>query len=148
MKTSKLLTKGKSLLLGALCVGALAGASSCGGEISFFEVNVSMTGITTACAFAIHSCEVTVSGAANDMFSLNSQICDQRAALDRGKFQYGTEAGSGTVNFHIEVFDGNRNKLGAGDAQKAIVKGGRTEVTLVAAIDPAALAANMTCAKQ
>jgi len=148
MKTNKLLAKGKSLLLGTLCAGALAATSGCGGEVSFFEVNVSLTGITRACAFAIASCEVTVTGAASDFFTLNSRMCDQRMALDRGTFQYGTEAGSGNVNFHIEVFNGNREKLGAGDAQKPIMKGGRVVMDLMAAIDPAALASTMACAKQ
>jgi hypothetical protein len=148
MKTNRLLAKGKNLLLGALSLGALAATSSCGGEVSFFEVNVSMSGITSACAYTIASCEVTVSGAATDHFSLEPAICDQRATVDRGRFQFGTEAGSGDVNFHIEVFNGNRDKLGAGDASKPIMKGGRVVLDLVAMIDQAALASTMACAKQ
>lgn len=147
MKTNKLLAKSKNVLLGVLCAGAVAATSSCGGEVSFFEVNVTMSGITPACAYAVASCEVTVSGAASDSFTLKSSICDQRAALDRGRFQYGTEAGSGDVNFHIDVFNGNRVKLGSGDASKPIMKGGRVVLDLTVAIDSAALASTMACAQ-
>jgi hypothetical protein len=145
MRTNELLAKGKNLLLGMLCAGALAAASGCGGEVNFFEVNVTLTGISPACAYAVGSCEVTVSGAATDFFTLKNGVCDRREGVDRGRFQFGTEAGSGEVNFHIDVFNGNRVKLGSGDASKAIMKGGRAVVDLKAAMDPAALAATMSC---
>jgi hypothetical protein len=147
MKTNKFLAKGKTFLLGALCLGALTSASSCGGEVSFFEVSVRMTGISPSCAYAVAYCEVTVSGAAKDFFSLEPEVCDRRMTVDRGKFQFGTEAESGDVNFHIDIFNGNRIKLGAGDAHQPVQKGGRAVVDLVAAMDPAALASTMACAQ-
>ena len=136
----------KKSLLTLLGLGALAATSGCG-EVSYFEVTVGLTGLTPSCAFAIASCEVTVTGAANDFFNLKSEVCDAKAMLSRGKFQYGTEAESGTVNFHMEIFNGNRIKLGQGDATGQIKAGGRTPVTMMVAADPAALTATMACAQ-
>lgn len=139
-----LLAKGKRLLLLALGAGSL-GAAGCGGQVSFFEVSVGLTGISQACAYAIASCDVTVSGAANDSFQLSDQVCNGRMSLQRGKFQYGTEAESGNVKFHVDVFNGNRKKLGAGEAEKAIVPGGRATLDLTVMADAAALAETMAC---
>lgn len=136
----------KKSLLTLVGLGALTATSGCG-EVSYFEVETTLTGLSASCAFAIASCEVTVTGAANDFFNLKREVCDAKAMLSRGKFQYGTDAESGTVNFHLEIFNGNRVKLGQGDASGTIKAGGRTPVSLTVAADPAALTATMACAQ-
>jgi hypothetical protein len=136
----------KNALLALLGLGALGATTGCG-QVSYFEVSVSLTGLTPSCSYAIASCEVTVSGAATDFFNLTSKVCDAQMTLNRGTFQYGTEAESGNVNFHLEIFNGNRDKLGMGDASKAIQPGGRAKVDLMAAADPAALTATHACAQ-
>lgn len=142
----KTMGKAKKSLLTLLGLGALAASSGCG-QISYFEVHVALTGLSASCSFAIASCEVTVTGAANDFFNLKSDVCDAKAMLDRGKFQYGTEAESGNVNFHLEIFNGNRVKLGQGDASGSIKPGARAMVELAVAADPAALTSTMACAQ-
>ena len=136
----------RKALLTLLGVSALGASTSCG-QVSYFEVAVSLTGLTPSCSYAIASCEVKVTGAANDFFTLSSKVCDAQMTLNRGTFQYGTEAESGTVNFHIDIFNGNRDKLGQGDASKAIQPGGRAKVDLVATADAAALTATHACAQ-
>jgi hypothetical protein len=136
----------KKSLLTLVGLGALVTASGCG-EVSYFEVDVTLAGLTPTCAFAIAYCEVTVSGATTDRFDLRNEVCDAKATLSRGKFQYGTEAGSGTVNFHMDVLNGNRVKLGQGDTSGTIKPEGRVPLTMTVNADPAALAATMACAQ-
>jgi hypothetical protein len=111
-----------------------AGAAGCG-QTSFFEVTVQVksdvTGVRQACLSVVGSCEVTVSGAASEgPFTLAN--CDHVTSWTIGTFQYGTDAESGTVNFHIDMFDANLKKppLGSGDASGSIKAGGRQPVTL------------------
>ena len=147
MKTTEIkMGMRKKALLTVLGLGALAATTSCG-QVSFFEVAVTLTGLTPSCSYAIASCEVTVSGAAHDSFTLSSKVCDAQMTLNRGTFQYGTEAESGTVNFHLEIFNGNREKLGQGDASKAIQPGGRAKVDLMVVADAVALMETKACAQ-
>ena len=136
----------KKSLLTLVGLGALTATSGCG-QISYFEVETTLSGLSASCAFAIASCEVTVTGAANDFFNLKREVCDAKAMLSRGKFQYGTEAESGNVSFHMEIFNGNRDKLGAGDTSGPIKPGGRTALTMTVNADPAALTSTMACAQ-
>lgn len=141
-----LLANGKRLLLLALGAGSL-GAAGCGGQVSFFEVRASLTGTSVACAFAVYSCEVNVSGAAKDQIVLSDKTCRTPSSLQLGTFQYGTEAESGTVTFRLDLMDGNLKKLATGTASAEIKAGGRVPVELVATADPVAFEMTGACPK-
>jgi hypothetical protein len=120
----------------------LTGAAGCG-QTSFFEVAVvvnSNAGVRQDCLSFIDLCQVTVSGAASDSFTLNSATCVQPRSFQIGIFQYGTDSESGNVSFHVDIFDGNLKKLGQGDGTGAIKAGGRQPVTVPIAPDAVAFA--------
>jgi hypothetical protein len=109
-------------------IAALVALAGCGGQTSFFEVTVTVNNPMVDRTM-ITSCEMTVSGSATDgPFSLAG--CDHVTAQTIGVFQYGTDAESGTVSFHVVAFNGSRGTLGVGDSSGAIKKGGRTPISL------------------
>lgn len=126
-----------------LSVALLIGAVGCGNP-SFFEVAVIVNNDTTVrldCLTGIETCQVAVSGAASDAFTLGNSTCSGiKHAFQLGQFQYGTDKDSGNVNFHVDIFDGNLKKLGQGDATGAIKKEGRQPVMLHVVPDPVAFA--------
>jgi hypothetical protein len=141
MRSSKIVGKIVGKIAGSALL-LLCGASGCG-DPSFFEVSVVVTsnaGVRLDCLSFIETCEVTVSGAASESFTLGNNSCVSPRAFQIGLFQYGTDSDSGNVGFHVEIFDPNGKKLGQGDGSGAIKKGGRQPVTVPVAPDPVAFA--------
>ncbi len=108
-----------------LALGLAVAAAGCG-EVSFFDVSVS-----TALAVdntVITQCEVKVTGAASETFSLKN--CDHVTSHTIGTFEYGTDSGSGTVNFDISARDGGRNVVAHNTISGNIAKGGHTPLMI------------------
>ncbi len=117
--------------LTGLALLATLGLGGCG-QTSFFEVTVMVANVTTGPDISmINSCFVTVSGAAKDMFTLNN--CMHVVTGRVGVFEYGTEAESGSLTFHVDVFDGNQKMLGQGENSGMIKKGGHQTLTVAIA---------------
>lgn len=126
-----------TILLSALSLGLFGAVAGCG-QTSYFEVNVQVKttalGNDSTCYLStVNSCEVKVSGAdSSGIFTLKQAACTQPGGSNIGKFQFATEKDSGSLSFHLELFDGNHKSppMGTGDASGPIKAGGRTVVTL------------------
>jgi hypothetical protein len=141
-------------IVGGGCAGGesviAADAAGADGQVSHFNVGVlvnQVVGVRLDCLYAIDSCMFTVSGSLNDgPFYLPSKVCTHPTAFWLGSFQYDTGAISGSVLFHVEIFDGNRRKLGQGDTANTAVKpGGQESLTAAIVPDPAAFIATGSC---
>jgi hypothetical protein len=124
------------LALGLALAGSLAGMAGCG-QVSYFAVDVTIKNDVRESDLAvIDTCEVIVSGAANDVFPL--QVCGpgQIRSFYLGQFQYGTEKESGNVDFTVNLMR-NREKIGTGMGGGAIKAGGRVDVAIQVIPDPA-----------
>lgn len=135
-------------VLPALVFALLTGASGCG-QLSFMEVTVrissNVAAVDASCIYAVDQCEVRVSGAETDFFTLVNNACVHRTAFDIAEFQFGTDESSGNISFHVEIYDGNHNKLGQGDGSGPIKDGGRQPVIVPVAPDAVAFAATGAC---
>jgi hypothetical protein len=131
---------------------ALSGGGAVGcGQTSYFEVTVTLPATVDTCLQSmIFSCEVAVSGAASDSFTLPSDVCISPKQRQIGVFQYGTDKDSGNVAFHLDLFTGNRtvgpgsvsptNPVGpiaSGDGSASIKAGMRQQVTVPLVASPA-----------
>ena len=133
------------ILVGALAL--LGGASGCG-QLAFMEVEVRVmqtAQVDASCLYTIDRCEVRVSGAESDFFTLGNGACARQLNF-KPDFQFGTDEDSGNIAFHVDIFDGNGHKLGQGDGSGAIKEGGRQKVMVPITPDGAAFAATGACA--
>lgn len=133
-------TKKRNRLATALLALTLASAASAGcGQVSFFEVAVvadnSTAMLRTEKLFEVDRCEVLVSGAVTDGFTLSD--CRNPSTEDwfLGTFQYGTESESGDVTFTIKLYNGVVKLLGQGAATAPIKKGGRQNIEVKVLLD-------------
>lgn len=126
----------------------LAGLSACG-QTSFFDVPVTIKqvpGITIDSLRMINTCSVTTSGAAQDVFALDTGVCafGQVMTYSLGTFQYGTTSDSGTVNFEVKIYAKDLTTvLGTGTAGAAIKSGGRQIVPVEVVPDPTKFGSTM-----
>jgi hypothetical protein len=148
MKTTANASRRTTGLSALIAFALLAGAAGCG-QLSFMEVTVrvdnTVAAVNSSCLYSIDRCEVRVSGAESDFFTLGAGACVHRTVFDLAEFQFGTDESSGNISFHIEIFDANGNKLGQGDGAGAIKDGGRQPVIVPVAPDAAAFAATGGC---
>lgn len=131
----------RALLAILLALGGIGATTGCG-QTSFFEVAVAVKsdvpGFPKNCLFSIYSCVATVSGAAADRFPLADKACHTPLDYSLGLFQFETDSDSGNVDFKVEIFDGNNNKLGEGTASSTIKAAGRQAVMLTITPDTTA----------
>ena len=107
--------------------------AGCGGETSYFDVNVTVTGAQSTDLTSVETCEIETSGASSSVFTL--QNCGRGRTMQDpqhfGYFLYRTDADGGDVTFKATLFGSSRSVVGMSDAKSAaIVKGKHVPVSL------------------
>jgi hypothetical protein len=132
-KSEKIGVGGKAGKGGWTALVAVAALAGCG-QTSFFDVTV--TAMNSVDISTINSCQVLVSGAASDTFSLDGAKCGHVMQFNIGTFEYGTTLESGTLNFHIDLLKGDLTKMAQGDGSGAVKVGGHQPIIVTVAPFP------------
>jgi hypothetical protein len=130
----------------AIGLFALAASTAACGQISYMDVKVTVDATNhpniSQNSFAqINTCEVHVSGATSDIFTIDKcmngmtllTVESGTRIYDLGTLQYGTSTDSGTLNFEVDLRSGDTSKppLGKGTGSGSIKSGQHSLVSVV-----------------
>lgn len=85
------------------------GAGACS-SYSYYDLDIKFgTGLDVVTIGSIQHCQVTVSGAANDVFEIDPNNCKLAKTGEVGMVEYSTFADSGNLTFTLHLFQAQEN---------------------------------------